>query len=440
MRKTITIGELGTIITGKTPPTTNKNYYGDYAVFIKPTDISEQSKYTYETEEMYSKLAAEKYKSSQIPQGAICVPCIGTIGTKMTMAPCDCYTNQSINSIICNENYDNEYVYYLIKHFLPGLKAYNLGTASGREYVSKSNFEKIELVAEQDKTIQIKLGKVLSRYDSLIENYQKQIKLLEEAAQRLYKEWFVDLRFPGHENTKNVNGLPDGWEKRTFGSVIEYEIGGGWGADTKTSNSIIPAYVIRGTDMSALDMGALKELPYRFHQESNYKARQLMHNDIVFEVSGGSKNEGVAKTFLVQQELLDKLDNHVICASFCKLIRLKDSSTAYYIYDTLKEWRASGITTQYDKRSASSIVNYRWKDFLSQQEIVIPNEIVLRDYIKKSELIHSSITKKSSQIRLLTEARDRLLPKLMSGEIEVSGDGLKGQQSVSPMATPWVRK
>ena len=70
------------------------------------------------------------------------------------MAPCDCYTNQSINSIICNENYDNEYVYYLIKNFLPGLKAYNLGTASGREYVSKSNFEKIELVAEQDKEIQ----------------------------------------------------------------------------------------------------------------------------------------------------------------------------------------------------------------------------------------------------------------------------------------------
>ena len=267
--------------------------------------------------------------------------------------------------------------------------------------------------------IQHRIASILSRYDSLIENYQKQIKLLEEAAQRLYKEWFVDLHFPGHENTKIVDGVPEGWEKNAFGSVIEYEIGGGWGSDTKTTNEIIPAYVIRGTDMSALDMGIWKELPYRFHQESNYRARQLMHNDIIFEVSGGSKNEGVAKTFLVQQELLDKLDNHVICASFCKLIRLRDSSIAYYIYDTLKEWRASGITAQYDKRSASSIVNYRWKDFLSQQEILIPKEIVLRDYIKKSELIHSSITKKSSQIRLLTEARDRLLPKLMSGEIAV---------------------
>ena len=308
--------------------------------------------------------------------------------------------------------------YYLAS---PRMQAHMLSLAVGkgasRNAMTKQMIENFDVPCPPIST-QHRIATILSRYDSLIENYQKQIKLLEEAAQRLYKEWFVDLRFPGHENTKIVNGLPDGWEKKMFGSVIEYEIGGGWGADTKTSNSIIPAYVIRGTDMSALDMGALKELPYRFHQDSNYKARQLMHNDIVFEVSGGSKNEGVAKTFLVQQELLDKLDNHVICASFCKLIRLKDSSTAYYIYDTLKEWRASGITTQYDKRSASSIVNYRWKDFLSQQEIVIPNEIVLRDYIKKSELIHSSITKKSSQIRLLTEARDRLLPKLMSGEIE----------------------
>ena len=294
------------------------------------------------------------------------------------------------------------------------------GTAVGAniQNLSQSRLGSCEVNVPDIET-QKEIATILSRYDSLIENYQKQIKLLEEAAQRLYKEWFVDLHFPGHENTKIVDGVPEGWEKNAFGSVIDYEIGGGWGSDTKTTNEIIPAFVIRGTDMSTLDIGIWKELPYRFHQESNYRARQLMHNDIIFEVSGGSKNEGVAKTFLVQQELLDKLDNHVICASFCKLIRLRDSSIAYYIYDTLKEWRASGITAQYDKKSASSIVNYRWKDFLSQQEILIPNVIVLRDYIKKSELIHSSITKKSSQIRLLTEARDRLLPKLMSGEIAV---------------------
>lgn len=294
------------------------------------------------------------------------------------------------------------------------------GTAVGAniQNLSQSRLGNCEINVPNIET-QRELAIIISRYDSLIENYQKQIKLLEESAQRLYKEWFIDFRFPGHENTKIVDGVPKGWEKKPFGSIIGYEIGGGWGADAKSSNEIIPAYVIRGTDIRDLNIGVWNELPYRFHQESNYRARQLMHNDIVFEVSGGSKNEGVAKTYLVQQELLDKLGNQVICASFCKLIRLKDSSIAYYVFDTLKEWRASGITTQYDKRSASSIVNYRWKDFLSQQEITVPNEIVLRDYIKKSELIHSSIIKISSQIRHLTEARDRLLPKLMSGEIKL---------------------
>ena len=63
------------------------------------------------------------------------------------------------------------------------------------------------------------IATILSRYDSLIENYQKQIKLLEEAAQRLYKEWFIDLHFPGHENTNIIDGVPEGWEKKTIDDV-----------------------------------------------------------------------------------------------------------------------------------------------------------------------------------------------------------------------------
>ena len=72
---------------------------------------------------------------------------------------------------------------------------------------------------------QYRIATILSRYDSLIENYQKQIKLLEEAAQRLYKEWFVDLRFPGHENTKIVDGVPEGWEKKKVKTLVELQNG-----------------------------------------------------------------------------------------------------------------------------------------------------------------------------------------------------------------------
>ena len=382
MRKTINIGDLGTIITGKTPPTTNKNYYGDYAVFIKPTDISEQSKYTYETEEMYSKLAAEKYESSLIPKGAICVPCIGTIGTKMTMTPCDCYTNQSINSIICNENYDNEYVYYLIKNFLPGLKAYNLGTASGREYVSKSNFEKIELVAEQDKEIQKKIGVILSRYDSLIENYQKQIKLLEEAAQRLYKEWFVDLRFPGHENTKIVDGVPEGWTPSQLGQLAEFKRG-----KTITKKDVIDGDI-------PVVAGGLE--PAYYCNKSNTAER-------VITISGSGANAGFTRMYFEK-----------VWASDCSFVDASVTPFLHFVYCYLK---ANKTTIDNMQKGAAQPHVYA-KD-INSLSICIPIESVLKSFEGTASKYFDTISSFQSQIHLLTEARDRLLPKLMSGEIEI---------------------
>lgn len=377
MRKTITIGDLGTIITGKTPPTTNKNYYGDYAVFIKPTDISEQSKYTYETEEMYSKLAAEKYESSQIPKGATCVPCIGTIGTKMTMAPCDCYTNQSINSIVCNENYDNEYVYYLIKNFLPGLKAYNLGTASGREYVSKSNFEKIELVAEQDKTIQKKIGEILSRYDSLIENYQKQIKLLEEAAQRLYKEWFVDLHFPGHENTKVIDGVPEGWTPSKLGQLAEFKRG-----KTITKKDAIEGVI-------PVVAGGLE--PAYYCNKSNTAER-------VITVSGSGANAGFTRMYFEN-----------VWASDCSFVDASTTPFLHFIYCYLKDNK-----TTIDNMQKGAAQPHVYAKDINSLELCIPIESVLKSFEGTASKYFDTISSLQSQIRLLTESRDRLLPKLMS--------------------------
>ena len=385
MRKTITIGDLGTIITGKTPPTTNKNYYGDYAVFIKPTDISEQSKYTYETEEMYSKLAAEKYESSLIPKGAICVPCIGTIGTKMTMAPCDCYTNQSINSIVCNKYYDNEYVYYLIKNFLPGLKAYNLGTASGREYVSKSNFEKIELVAEQDKTIQKKIGELLSRYDSLIENYQKQIKLLEEAAQRLYKEWFVDLHFPGHENTKIVNGVPEGWEKKTLDSFCNVFTG------KKNAN--------QGVSNGKYKFFTCGDTPLLIDS--------YIYDGPAIIISGNGSYTGRTTFYKGKFDLYQR-------TYACTMKDMQDENLIYGLFELVK----CELTNKISGGTHGAAIPYIVMSDVAKFDFLYEENIMRRF----SSIMHNILSESLSllnQIRHLTEARDRLLPKLMGGEIAI---------------------
>ena len=266
--------------------------------------------------------------------------------------------------------------------------------------------------------VQNRIADILSAYDDLIENNQKQIKLLEEAAQRLYKEWFVDLRFPGYENMPITDGVPQGWKKVSLGELIEYEIGGGWGEDQPTEKCDLPAYVIRGTDLYDVTHGNAKSIPYRFHAKSNLDSRKLQDGDIVFEVSGGSKNEGVARTALITESLLDFLGGDVICASFCKLIRFRDKSLAKYMYDTFQYLRNSGETVKYDKRSASSIVNYRWKDFLEQQFIFVPTVDILTQYNALAETMQNAIVNKAQIIEQAKQARDRLLPKLMSGEME----------------------
>lgn len=145
----------------------------------------------------------------------------------------------------------------------------------------------------------------------------------------------------------------------------------------------------------------------------------MIDGDIIFEISGGSKNEGVARTALIRSNLLKIFSEPVMCASFCKLVRFDSLEIAQYMYDNFKYLRECGKTSEFDKKSASSIVNYRWKDFLMQQLILLPNEKILTNYNRLAINLYNQILCKSILIAKLVEARDKLLPKLMSGEIEV---------------------
>ena len=406
MRKKVCIGDLGTVVTGKTPSKSNKAFYGDYAQFLKPTDISEFCKFTYKTEEMFSRLAADKFGSSLIPKGAICIPCIGTIGTKMTMSHCDCYTNQSINSIICNENYDNEYVYYLMKNFLPNLKSYNLGTASGREFISKSNFEKIEIVAEQNKNIQKEIGKFLSRYDSLIENYQKQIKLLEESAQRLYKEWFIDLRFPGHENTKIVDGVPEGWEKKTLGEIFTFVRGKSYTSKELANNGIL---MINLKNIQAFG-GYNRNAEKRFI--GKYKEEQIAYKgDLIMGVTDMTQERRLVGHVALVPDLNETA---TFSMDLIKIIPLNLSNIFLYC-----AMRYGGISTKISPLANGVNVLHLKPEAMLGIETIIPSMELVSVFTSYTEKTIDKILSLQSQIYHLTEARDRLLPKLMSGEINV---------------------
>ena len=224
--KYVEIRELGEIITGKTPPTENQSFYdGDYP-FITPTDIeSFDKKYLYSTERTLSSLGAKKVKSCKLPAKSICFVCIGSTIGKMCMTNCESYTNQQINSVIPNKGCDNDYLFYYLRYVNEYFRSIGAGTGSGKGIVNKTVFSKTKIQINEDKKEQKRIADILSTYDELIENNNKRIKILEQTAENLYKEWFVHSRFPGHETTEFENGIPKGWENTTFDVIASFQNG-----------------------------------------------------------------------------------------------------------------------------------------------------------------------------------------------------------------------
>lgn len=398
--KKITVGELGKVVTGNTPPRNQPSLYGNHTIFIKPTDISETSKYTYTPEECYSEKGANKYKNSLIPKGATCVVTIGSIGKKITMAHTDCYINQAMNAIIPNENYDEEYVYYLIKNNLSKLKSIDSGTSSGRENVSKSSFSNMGLYVVDNKDSQIQIGKILSAYDDLIENNQNQIKLLEEAAMRLYKEWFVNLRFPRYETARIVDRLPEGWNKSTVGEVT-----------SMLRRGISPKYNKKGKSI-VINQKCIRQFMVSL-EESRYQDKpfledmRLVDGDVVICSTGTGTLGRVGQIFGDLYECT--FDTHVT------LVRANNNIGKNYLGQALcflqpyLKNMGKGSTNQTELSRAS----------ISLIPIVVPSERVLNDFERIVQSIREKMLCCANIVERLKLSRDKMLPKLISGEIEV---------------------
>ena len=241
---------------------------------------------------------------------------------------------------------------------------------------------------------------ILSRYDSLVENYQKQIKLLEEAAQRLYKEWFVDLRFPGHENTKIVDGVPEGWEKNCIaelGTVIT----GKTPSTSKRENygGSIPFITI--PDMHS----GIFPVSSQFLSDigaNSQKGKFIPADSLMVSCIGTAGLVCISSRTCQTNQQINSLVLH-------------DKRFLYFLYyaflmlkEHLNNIGSNGATmTNVNKSKFESI------------SLLIPTGNLISLYNDKAKPYFKNIRQLSSQIRHLTEARDRLLPKLMSGEIAV---------------------
>ena len=258
------------------------------------------------------------------------------------------------------------------------------GTAVGAniQNLSQSRLGSCE-VSVPDIETQKRIAIILSRYDSLIENHQKQIKLLEEAAQRLYKEWFIDLHFPGHENTNIIDGIPEGWEKKKVGDLI---------AKVPRSKQIPTKDYQKEGMIPIIDQSRDYIAGYTDDIESKVESNEpyIVFGDHtrVLKYVPFAFAKGADGTQLIMSNNLDLMPQ---CLLFTSLVNIDLSNYSYA----------------------------RHFKYLKEEEFIVPTSLIANVFSKHVAKWYVKIQQNREQLRLLTEARDRLLPKLMSGAIEV---------------------
>ena len=245
-----------------------------------------------------------------------------------------------------------------------------------------------------DIKIQKRIADILSAYDNLIENNQKQIKLLEEAAGRLYKQWFIDLRFPGHETTPIVDGLPEGWSVKTVDDIAEYINGYAF----KPSDWQTKGYPI--IKIKEMNEGVTADTP-RNSGETIPPKYVIGSGDIVFSWSA-------TLAAIIWDGETGLLNQHLF-----KVIPHKDFSREFVlqtIKNTLEEFQ--NLTT-------GSTMKHIQRGKLKEVKVNTPTSNIMKEFEKITEPIRNQILNKKKQILDLIQSRDRLLPKLMNGELEV---------------------
>ena len=300
----------------------------------------------------------------------------------------------NINDLDCDFLY-----YYMGQQSIREAMAKTMVGASGRQRVNNKVFNDLQINLPPLST-QHRIANILSRYDSLIENYQKQIKLLEEAARRLYKEWFIDLRFPGHENTKIVDGLPEGWEKKSVGEIGTVITGKTPSTSNKENyGGSIPFITIPDMHTGIYPVSSV------FLSEKGAESQSkkyIPQGALIVSCIGTAGLVCITKERCQTNQQINSLildDKEMLHYMYFVFLSLKEH---------LNNIGSNGATmTNVNKSKFEGI------------DIVVPSSCIIRDFSQRTTPYFENILSLQSQIRLLTEARDRLLPKLMSGEITV---------------------
>ena len=318
---------------------------------------------------------------------------VGRIGKMRDYKP-GFYVNQRVAIVRVNPEKANPVViFYQIATRSNELELFKKANGAGQPNISAKQIGELPVVLPSTEQQQY-IADVLSSYDDLIENNQKQIKLLEEAAQRLYKEWFIHLRFPGHETTPIVDGVPEGWTSMAMNDIAEYINGyafkpSDWGTKGKP--------IIKIKEMGS---GITEDTP-RNRGEGIPAKYIVTAGDILFSWSA-------TLSAMIWDEEDGLLNQHLF-----KVIPHNGISREFILQSILK------ALDEFSNLTTGSTMKHIQRGKLKEVFVNVPDNVTMRKYESISEPMREQILTLKKQIILLKEARDRLLPKLMSGEIEV---------------------
>ena len=297
---------------------------------------------------------------------------------------------------------DPQFVYYYFSSHEAVQKILNQNSSSGVPHINLTSLRNF-LVPLVPLGEQRKIADILSAYDNLIENNRRRIALLEEAARLLYREWFVHFRFPGHEHLKIVDGLPEGWDRRTFGAVCQ-AVGGGTPSTSKPeywSDGDIPWYT--PTDITRNSCLALLDSKKRITEAGlrGSSAKMLPTGTVLMTSRASVGFFGIIeKPSCTNQGFISILPNNLHARMYMLL----------NLMHRVEEIRAhaGGATYKEINKAKFKALN-----------VIMPDSARLREFEEQTSHLHVQVRTLHTMNQELARARDLLLPRLMNGEIAV---------------------
>jgi len=406
------VGKLGRVVTGKTPPTSNLEFYGDGYLFVKIPDMTD-SVYIIKTETKISEKGAEYLGKAKLPKNSIMVSCIATIGN-VGITSKESFTNQQINTLIPDCNIaDYRYLYYFFKNNKELLESLG-GGGSVYTNISKSKFESMA-VAVPELSEQKQIAEVLSSLDDKIELNRQINANLEKIASSLFKQWFVDFEFPNEKGKpyKSSDGkmidselgmIPNEWKVIPMAEFFDFLEGPGirnW-QYAQQGTRFINIRLIDGGDIDVNSANYINQTDV----DEKYQHFLLKERDMVLSASGT-----LGKSAIVRKSHLPLLLNTSVIR-----FRPKDGISYPFLYQYLQ---SRYFLEEQVRLSAGSVQANFGPTHLNKMSVIVPNKKLLDNFNQVCGSLYDQMLLNFNKNEDLSKTRNSLLPRLMSGKMRI---------------------